>query len=188
MEDKDSEDKRERKLTDKGRAYSQELKSADRVKHLRSLEIISSDLERLMLDSGDPKVINPIYKQWISLYEQLLAIHEQYHQLVDNEYEKQVDNVWFQDLNSKFVTLNENIQKWFTLNQTPPEEYDNKSGISRTSRRPRGSSSVSSQLLTARLKEEQRKAELLARAKPLADRQELEEQKLNLRVMPRSML
>jgi len=134
-----------------------------------------------MLDSRDPKVINPIYKQWISVYDQLLAIHEQYQQLVDDEYEKQVDDVWFQDLNSKFVTLNENIQKWFTLNQTPPAEYDNKSGISRTSRRSRGSSTVSSQLSTARLKEEQRKAELLARAKSLANRQELEEQKLKLR-------
>ena len=101
----------------------------------------------------------------------LLAIHEQYQQLVDDEYEKQVDNVWFQDLNSKFVTLNENIQKWFTLNQTPPAEDDDKSGISRTSRRSR----VSSQLSTARLKEEQRKVELLARAKSLANRQELEE-------------
>ena len=87
MEDKDFEDTREGKLTDKVGAYSQELKRADRAKHLRSLEIISSDLERLMLDSRDPNVINPIYKQWISVYDQLLAIHEQYQQLVDNEYE-----------------------------------------------------------------------------------------------------
>ncbi|CAG2209462.1 unnamed protein product [Mytilus edulis] len=145
------------------------------------------ELEQLTSETKDTDAVKQVYTTWVSLYEQLLVSHEQFQKLLEVDHDRELDDAWFQERNKNFIILNDNVQQWFISNQVPKivvttAQEDSMSRISRGSRRSRTSSSASSQLSTAKLKEEQRKAELIARANSLADKKELEEAKLQLRM------
>ncbi|VDI41133.1 Hypothetical predicted protein [Mytilus galloprovincialis] len=188
MQDADeSVDSRERKMTEKGLLYNLELKQKERTKLLKSLNGVCDELEQLTSETKDTDAVKQVYTTWVSLYEQLLVSHEQFQKLLEVDHDRELDDAWFQERNKNFIILNDNVQQWFISNQVPKivvttAQEDSMSRISRGSRRSRTSSSASSQLSTAKLKEEQRKAELIARANSLSDKKELEEAKLQLRM------
>ncbi|VDI00949.1 Hypothetical predicted protein [Mytilus galloprovincialis] len=188
MQDADeSVDSRERKMTEKGLLYNLELKQKERTKLLISLKGVCDELEQLTSETKDTDAVKQVYTTWVSLYEQLLVSHEQFQKLLEVDHDRELDDAWFQERNKNFIILNDNVQQWFISNQVPKivvttAQEDSMSRISRGSRPSRTSSSAYSQLSTAKLKEEQRKAELIARANSLADKKELEEAKLQLRM------
>ncbi|CAG2235127.1 unnamed protein product [Mytilus edulis] len=187
MQDAEAVDSRERKMTEKGLLYNLELKQKERTKLLKSLNGVCDELEQLTSETKDTDAVKQVYTTWVSLYEQLLVSHEQFQKLLEVDHDRELDDARFQERNKNFIILNDNVQQWFISNQVPKivvttAQEDSMSRISRGSRRSRTSSSASSQLSTAKLKEEQRKAELIARANSLADKKELEEAKLQLRM------
>ncbi|CAC5386643.1 unnamed protein product [Mytilus coruscus] len=172
----ESVDSRERKTTEKGLLYNLELKQKERTKLLKSLNGVYDELEQLTSETKDTDTVKQVYTTWVSLYEQLLVSHEQFQNLLKVEHDRELDEAWFQERNKNFITLNDNVEQWFISNQVPKivvtsAQEDSMSRISRGSRPQEPAV------------EEQRKAELLARANSLADKKkELEEAKLQLRM------
>ena len=94
--DKD-QPKRERKMTEKGRAYSMKLtmKRLDRL--CRSLEKVCMTIQDLIdIDTEDSDAVRKHYKQWMSLYEQFPETNNNYVQLLTSEDElQQHTEDWF---------------------------------------------------------------------------------------------
>lgn len=80
MDDKQDivDEKRERTLTEKGLEYTLTLKQAERSRLIKVLTVTSNDLQTLMQRSTDPNEVKPTYSKWLSEYEELLNIHDQY--------------------------------------------------------------------------------------------------------------
>lgn len=197
MDDKENtkEDIRERKLTEKGLSYNLDLKQKERSRLMKVLTGLSNELERLMSESTQTATVKTIHSKWINIYEKLLETHDQYQNLIEDVNDKHVDNAWFQDKNSVFIAVNKTAMQWFAVNKANsiPSQGKHKdedveshrsarSHASTGSRRSSaGSSHRSSHLSVAKLKEEQRKVELLARAEAIAEKKQLEEAKLKLK-------
>ena len=168
------------------------MKGEERLRNLKALAISTSELEKLLTETKDIETIKLLYKKWIADYDKTLEAHDHYQKLILVEEEKSIDSAWFKEKMNKFLQLNKMVQQYFALHQTAnpvvkQEHDDSKSRVSHNSGRSQDSrrsyrSSTASNLSAARLKEEQRKAELLTRAKFLADKKQLEEQKLKLRM------
>ena len=179
MDDKQDivDEKRERTHTEKGLEYTLTLKQAERSRLIKALTVTSNDLKTLMQRSTDPNEVKPTYSKWLSEYEELLNIHDQYQRLTENPTEKQLDDARFQERHDKFISTKQSAEQWFSVNSQLPA----RSVRSNRSYRSGSSRSSSSQLSMAKLKEEQRKAELLAREKSLDEKKFIEEEKLKLR-------
>ncbi|KAJ8311313.1 hypothetical protein KUTeg_011133 [Tegillarca granosa] len=95
------EAKRQRAMTDKGLEYATELKRKDRNKLIKTLEAVGNHLKTL-LDEGtscDMPTARDKYKQWMTNYEELLASHQNYTQLLTLS-EQEVERLWFETKNS----------------------------------------------------------------------------------------
>ena len=188
---------RERKLTEKGLMYSMNLYRNQRTRLIKSLTILSGELERLISQPGDVDLVRPVYSKWIGIYEELLETHDKYQAIFTDLNDKQVDNASFQDKNRVFLSTNQSAKDWFILNKAKTispqhivqdDQRSHRSGSVR-SHRSSGArshrsarSSNASHISKAKLMEEQRKVELLARAEALSEKKQLEEAKLKLKI------
>ena len=75
MQDAESVDSRERKMTEKGLLYNLELKQKERTKLLKSLNGVCDELEQLTSETKDTDAVKQVYTTWVSLYEQLPVSH-----------------------------------------------------------------------------------------------------------------
>ena len=162
---------------------------------MKILFSLSNEIERLMSETTETTKVKTIHSKWINVYESLLETYDQYQNLLEDVNDKQVDNAWFQDKNIAFLSINKAAQQWFAVNkansipsQGTPRDDDGKSRKSARSHTSYGSrrssansSHHSSHLSVVKLREEQRKAELLARAEAITEKKLLEEAKLKLK-------
>ena len=173
-------EKRKIMFTEKGQQYKLELKQNETQQLLKTLTTFSKHFESFLTETSEYEVAQPAYTEWLSRYDQLLTTYEQCLQLMTDEGEINTYKEWFNSRVQGFERLNSYAHDWFTKHPKVQVE-DSKSRVSHVSRVSSRHSNISSQLSAAKLKEDQRKAELLARTKTLQEKRALEEEKLKLR-------
>ncbi|XP_060582175.1 uncharacterized protein LOC132738634, partial [Ruditapes philippinarum] len=179
------ETERKRTLTMKGLEYNKEIKSKARLRMIETLNTKTEELKGLLQhETSDKQTVKGVYSSWLNNYEQLLIAHEQYKKLL-NETELHDDNSQFENITSDYAYVKHEAEQWFLKNCSVPEtseQLETKSHHSGSSRSSSRHSSISSNLSIAKMKENQRKAELLARASALKEQRKLEEAKLSLQM------
>ncbi|XP_069105757.1 uncharacterized protein [Argopecten irradians] len=178
---KEDEDARTRTKTAKGKQYQIEIKLKNRLSGIKALDKLSSDIEILLSESNDQKKIKDMYSLWLNQYEEILQIHDELQCLME-ETESVTDGNWFKGKNSMYVDLKHAVERWFLDKKEIPAlcaSRDKSDTVSQTSSR---TSSRASQISIAKLKESQRKVELLTRKAALEQQFELEKERLRLKI------
>jgi hypothetical protein len=133
-------------------------------------------LEELLKSTGDASRVRVAYSDWLVRYEAILLVHQDCLKLCASTGEQMDDDTHFDTNREFFKSFKQSVEQWFATNwQSVPST---RTSVTKSSRR---SSKASSQLSSAKLKESQKRVELLARAEALKEKQELEDAKLKLR-------
>ena len=167
---------RPRVMTEKGLIYSLEQKLKVRQSCYRKLSNLSDDVNELLSENPDKEKVKNVYKKWMQNFEELIVLHKDYQKLLSSSpTEQTTDDEEFQAKCDRFKTVKDSVEVWMLRHVTS----DDKSVRSKLTC---SSKSSSSRLSMEKLKEQQRKAELIARASALSQRRELEEAKLRLKL------
>ena len=164
--------KRVIKTTEKGLAYQKSIKFKEREVAIRMLDKASEQLRNLI--DGNPNVsdVRKVYTTWSTLYENCLDTHDIYINLLNKD---ELTNDMFYEKDVDYKLLKRNSEKFILTHERAPSiAASRRSVLSKTS-------SIASQISLAKLKENQRKAELLAMAKSLEGKERLEQEKLTLK-------
>ena len=189
---------RTRKLTEKGLEYTLDLRYRRRDKQYKALETKSEHIRSLMdQDTVSSSEMNHLYSHWLTLFEDFEYCHEEYTSLL-NESAKQDDNVnWYKPRNLYILMFKAEVETWFRAvsspmvkteqmpeaslprvdSLVPPRADDVVSGTSLPSHK---SGASRSSITSARIKEEQKQAELRVRAAHLQKKRLLDEERLKI--------
>lgn len=171
---------RPRTHTEKGLEYHLDRKSKYRRGCENKLVSLSEDIEELLTTSTDVNEVKELYKKWLKVYDELLFTHESLQGLLKlSTGSGESDDKEFQDRNSRFHKVKDSVEQWFAKHSMQPTPKKIPSDVkSRLS----SASKTSSQISLEKLKESQRKAELLAKASALDEQRKLEAAKLELKM------
>ncbi|XP_062567166.1 CAP-Gly domain-containing linker protein 1-like [Saccostrea cucullata] len=177
------EESRLQTLTKKGLEYQMDRKSKYRRACEGALVALSDNIQQLLITSTDANEVKELHKKWLKAYDELLYSHESFQDLLKQSSEdEEKDDKEFQERNKRFQEVKDSVEQWFAKHareRTPSQvSFDAKSVKSRRSH----SSKASSQISLEKLKEGQRKAELLAKASALDEQRKLEAAKLELKM------
>ncbi|XP_061180168.1 uncharacterized protein LOC133188682 [Saccostrea echinata] len=147
------------------------------------LVALSDSIQELLTTSTDANEVKELHKKWLKAYDELLFSHESFQDLLKLSSEDgEKDDKEFQERNVRFQKVKDSVEQWFAKHskQHSPSQvsFDVKSLKSRLSH----TSKASSQIFLEKLKEGQRKAELLAKASALDEQRKLEAAKLELKM------
>ena len=174
-EDPNTRGQRERTMTEKGFTYHLERRFNFRKRADKELSNLSRNIKELLLQNPDRKTVKHEHARWLQIYEELLIAHDEYQNLIPTSTEKVSDDETFHRRNREHISLKEKVEDWILKHSTP---IDNRSMRSKTTSR-----TSSSHIAKEKIKEHQRKAELVARATALTQKRELEQAKLKLKLM-----
>lgn len=171
---------RKRTMTDKGLQYTKGLKEKERNRLLVNLDSHTEILEDLLGESSDILVAKQNYSEWLNSYEALLMAHDEYQRLLSSQ-EASLDHEHFEKVSFKYIRMKHTAEEWFLMYAKPlspilQQDIDAKSHSSLSSKTSR----VSSHISIEKLKEGQRKVELIARQAALKEKQKIQEEKLRL--------
>ena len=175
-------------FSEKGLEYQQQSRDSMRRRACRQLmqktDIISAILDDA--DSSSCQEVRLLYSHWMTLYEVFLDAHEEYHKLFTDESVER--DIWFQEKAVYIEHFRASVDSWFMQQaksrdikvEVHASAVDGKSSRSvRSVTRSNRLSHVSS-VSTARIKEEQRIAELKIKAAALDKKNALAHAKLKL--------
>jgi len=163
--------KRVIKTTERGLSYQKSIKYKEREVAIKMLHKKSEELRNLI--DGDPVVsdVRKIYTTWLTIYENCLDTHDMYINLLNKD---ELANDMFYEKDVDYKLLKRNSEKFILTHERAPS-------IATSRRSVLSKTSIASQISLAKLKENQRKAELLAMAKSLEGKERLEQEKLTLK-------
>ena len=165
---------RDRKLTEKGAEFTLETKFKNRERCFKILSTLSDNLHKLLLTEKDKDIVKSAYSEWLDKYEEFLLSHDEVQAWLSQS-DQISDEESFRKRDEKLMMLKESVEEWF-LKHSKVVSMDKKSVISGKSFDSKSSYSL------AKLEENQRKVELLARAEALHEKKQIEEAKLQLKI------
>ena len=177
-----------RKSTEKGLSYKKELLENNLQKCFRKLKISAEKLQTLIFecDYHDVQSVHKEYADWLSLYAALFKEHDELCNLLSSQ-ELDIHKQLFSDKDIYLRSFKARVEEWFATHESRANDTEDRKSTrsSHSSKTHRSQSSTSrysrtSSLLSAKIKEQQRKAELLARSATLKQKQELEMKKIQL--------
>ena len=176
---------RSRTLTEKGLQYQIELKAKTRHKAWKQLQAKTNHINSMFIEVVTRQERQLLYSHWMTLYEQFMDSDEEYIHLLSAEMTKEDRSSWFDEQYEQFEHFKGKIQSWISnsgsatsVKQEDVKSHHSGSQRSGSSRTP----SMRSTLSSARLKEEQKRAELLVKASALEQKRKLEQAKLELKL------
>ena len=164
--------KRVIKTTDRGLAYQKSIKFKERECAIRMPDKRIEEPRNLI--DGDPVAsdVRKLYTTWLTIYENCLDTHDMYINLLNKD---ELANDMFDEKDVDYKLLKRNSEKIILTHERAPSiATSRRSVLSKMS-------SITSQISLAKLKENQRMAELLAMAKSLKGKERLEQEKLTLK-------
>ncbi|KAH3845766.1 hypothetical protein DPMN_088054 [Dreissena polymorpha] len=173
----DDPEPRQRTLTEKGLTYELDVRGKERRHLINNLNNLSTSLRETLKYEPNPEAVKSRYTIWLSAYEQLLSVHEKVQGLLDLETAKH-DHELFERQSVDFLTTKLAVEQWFM------EQSQGRTGTKSDGKSVRGSvkTDVSSHVSIERVKEDQRKAELLARQEAVKQKRTIAEEKLRLKL------
>ncbi len=168
---RDQSPRPDRKMTEKGLLYKLEQRQKDRCGRIRDLNALGERLSQLMKVETSQATVKGEYFVWLRQYEDLLLLHADCQKLLAEE-DRGEDNEKFAKADRGFRLLKNSVEQWVLSTGRH---------ICSTSVVSGASSKASSHLSAARMNERARKAELLARAAALTEKQVIEAERLQLK-------
>ena len=178
--------RREQKLTTKGLEYQQDLKKTRLIQLSRVLAKISDQIKELV-NSGNDEEVKSNYQKWVTSYGEFLSVDIEYRHLLDPDGILEYEAEYFTSRQQMFLEFKYEMEEWFSSQQE--ESYtDERTVLTSVSRaRSKRSSKSSASIMSARLEQERKKAELIVRAEHFKRKQDMEEAKLRLRMEEEEM-
>jgi hypothetical protein len=157
---------RTRGMTEKGRCYTALVKK--KILHMSEL------LKRLMSKGpgADRMEVEILYAQWLGAYESFLTTYDSMASLMSQD---ELDDLKAQHEDRKLYLLN--VKNWLCTNKPISRAGSRKSHTDRADGSYRAPSSSVRTLASAKIAEEQRRAELIAKASMLKEKQDLDRAK-----------
>jgi hypothetical protein len=205
-EDYPDEHPRERKMTQKGLEYVLHIKRKNLDTLCRGLEKHMDILQELTADHDEnvDTEVDANYKRWVMLFDELLYVDKEYMKLLGKDESTEYMENWRTARLLTFRDFKHTMEQWFavrakekTRKKRPPgdkiphsKDPDNISVVTDTSMKSRSSRSSRSSrhsVISARLEQEQKKAELAVKEASMKKRRQLEEAKLHLRLQEEEM-
>jgi hypothetical protein len=169
---------RHRKMTDKGLEYTIQRKQRHLDNLCRGLNKNMDYINNLMSVDTDIVEMKKHYAAWIALYDEFLQVDEEHRLLLTEDETRLYDSGWFKTRQDMFQIFKDHVHGWFLAQQ----RSDSVSVRSRKSRGSTSSTSSKRSILSARILEEQKRAELAIRAATLKKKRDLEKEKLRLKL------
>jgi len=189
----ENEMKRVRSQTEKGRSFARERLAGKRnvayKKLLHKIQSIEALVDPGKASPSSYALVQAAYKDYMNLYERFCDSHDEYCEtLSEDELTVYLDE-WYSNKDDKISAFKVNVQQWLRMNAECDPDSDSRSVRSCRSNRSYRSCHSSersngsrSSLQSAKLREQQQKAELVAKGKALEKRKALELEKLRLRM------
>lgn len=178
--------KRDRKLSEKGLAYTLEWKWKRLQQLWRHSDKVGEDCIQLMTDKESKEVVISKHKKWVELYDEFLALDADYRKIVSFTAEASVYYEWAQQRLKVFAGTKKIFDDWFLVSaqiEAPVETgpFDNANSYTLEEEEEDKLSNVSEKsILSARIAVEQQKAELEVQKAILKQRKERQEAELKL--------
>ena len=178
-----SPEKRERKMTEKGLEYVLQVKRRRLDQIFRNLESKGLQMQELMENDKSYGEMTSIYKRWIQHYDEFLTLDNEFRQLLkDGEIEDNEDN-WFGVRNQECSDLKKTIENWYTSHRPQQNDLPTDDDITIYSNHSsKGSHSSRQTVVSAKILQEQKKAELKVKSEILRKKRTLEEARLRLKL------
>ncbi|XP_074641192.1 uncharacterized protein LOC141898938 [Tubulanus polymorphus] len=170
---------RNRSLTEKGVEYQKENKLKDRKSLLKKLNNLSSTLLSV-IEHSDYDVVQNSYKDWIKTYENFLQVSDEYCLLLSSK-EKENLSVESNEMNTYFNQVKMAAENTLSVLARSKRSAESRKSVRSKASSVRSDLSKGSSIISARLKEEQRKAELNVLLNSMKKKQTLELEKLRLK-------
>ena len=140
-----SNQKRSRKLTEKGRSLKLSTLSSTRGKINSRLVRPSGTIKDLMYSSKSYVTVEEALAQFDYIFKQLLLVHQEYHSLLEDE-TKLADEEWFEEVDEHVFTFKHKVYNWLKEAETEQsvKKAHSKKGSKSTSS---GSSRKTSQVI-----------------------------------------
>ena len=190
---------RQRQLTQKGQSFMLETKEQRLNLIFRRLDRMSEDIYALMDRRYGTREVQAVFSKWVSLYDELLTVYNDTCNLEFDPVSLQKFKMTFQNKHEPLVVFREDINEWFLSRGSRDEQSysvngnefknaiapsmrgsDGSSHESKSMKSVSKSSSSKHSLLSARLRENQKQAELVAREEALTKKQALEDSKMKI--------
>ena len=162
-----------RKSTEKGLSYKKELLENNLQKCFRKLKISAEKLQTLIFECDYHDVQSVHKEDWLSLYAALFKEHDELCYLLSSQ-QLDIHKQLFSDKDIYLRSVKARVEEWFATHESRANDTEDRKSTrsSHSSKTHRSQSSTSrysrtSSLLSAKIKEQQRKAELLARSATL---------------------
>ena len=112
-----SQDKRSRKLTEKGRSLKLSTLSNTRRKMNSRLVRQSGPIEDLMYSSKNYVTLEEALARFDYIFKQLLLVYQEYHSLLRDD-EKLADERWFEEVDERIFTFKHKVYNWLKEAET----------------------------------------------------------------------
>ena len=185
-----SDSARPRILSEKGLQYHLELKAEQRERIYKRILSESQSIKAQTSEGKVEKSVHILYSHWMTLYEQFLEVYEDYNALLSEDLRFQDREEWLAPKLEQLLHFKAEFEDLFA-STTPLSQQDLETSqqrdlddcISQNGSEASKASKLSNiSIVSAKIKEGQRLAELKARATSLKKKQALEEAKLKLRM------
>jgi len=184
--------RRERKFTEKGLQYAHETKYKRLEQLFKALDKQYQSITYIMDEDSDDNEALRIFKKWLTLYESFAQTNDEYKILLSEDECAEHNSGWYRPRNDVMLEFKDTVQLWFIKKEAEAHRVkeENRSCIngsksshytsmSRSSKSTHHSSTSS--VRSARLKEEVKRIQLVARAQAFEEEKALEKQALELR-------
>ena len=169
---------RVKKYTERGLHYTVENKERLVNSKFAKLKIKTEEMRGLIHNNDVDSPVQKEHKNWLVLYSDYLEAHDEYSKILSSKEREEYNTSKFESRDIYLTNFKSAVESWLCTNAKEKTRQSSISSI--RSHRTKSSSYVSSSVAHAKIIEEQRKAELLARASALKQQQELEMRKLKL--------
>ena len=112
-----SQDKRSRKLTEKGRSLKLSTLSNTRRKMNSRLVRQSGPIEDLMYSSKNYVTLEEALARFDYIFKQLLLVYQEYHSVLRDD-EKLADERWFEEVDERIFTFKHKVYNWLKEAET----------------------------------------------------------------------
>jgi len=195
---------RQRTLTEKGKDWSLAQLKGKRQTLTAQLTTKSKAISSLFESYENRDVVKESLIEWNAIYNSFIEMHRQYYLLLSEELKGSDSSGWFEPKDKKHQEFKVHVEQWLLQaaqyldkkradEALGPSDSISQAGSRQSSRCGSKRSSLTrskislrsyaSSISSARLKEEARKAELLARSALLRQKQALEDEELRVRRM-----
>ena len=176
---------RPRKLSSKGLQFAMETKWKRLSDINKRLESITENIQKLMNAKSPVHLVRREYSLWLNKYDEFLNANDDYSLQLSETGRARYTKEFFDVKNISLRKFKQTVERWFSdaASNDNASQWSAHTTSLKSLRSHRSSSSISSQrasIASAKLKEEQRRAELNARSQMLKEKQRLAKAKLDI--------